>query len=409
MTGRVIIVTGSSSGIGYETARYLCEGGNDVILACRNEEKANRAIEKIKRTNPNALASFMKLDLSDLESVRKFVEAFRETGKKLNVLVNNAGVAYGAKDTSRKYTTENFEITVGTNHLGPFLLTNLLLEDLKKAAAEENGDARIVTVASHVHDQEAIKRRSNLQPIDLDDLFLFKEGVYNGFQAYKNSKAANIMFTYELARKLEDSKVKANCVCPGFVPGTDLNRNSGGMQKFFNRWVLHGMLRFTKITRSVQQGAMAVCNLATDEKYKEVTGKYFKDGQEVKSSEETLNEENQKKLWELSGGYTSLEGFEPITVERPPEPEPPKKEEKAKKKEGEEEGEAAGEAKAEEGEAKEEGKAEEEGEKKDEETKPEEGKPEDTKETKEETKEEKPEEKSEKPAEEKPAEDEKKE
>jgi len=169
------------------------------------------------------------------------------------------------------------------------------------------------------------------------------------------------MFTYELAKKLEGTNVKVNAVCPGFVPATELMRNSSGAQKFFTRYILHGMLRFVKVTRSVTQAAQAISSLVTDEKFKEVSGKYFKDGAEVKSSEETLDAEKQVKLWELSGGYVQMEGFEPIEVVQPPpeEEEKPKKEKKTEKKE---DGEAVkdGEAKpAEEGEEKAEEKAEE--------------------------------------------------
>jgi len=158
MTGRVIIVTGASSGLGYETARYLCEGGNFVILGCRDEEKATRAIEKIMQQNPNALATYMHLDLSSLESVRKFVDEFHATGKKLHVIVNNAELAMNFKDVKRQYTADGFELTIGTNHLGHFLLTNLLLDDLRKAA--ENGDARVVVVTSALHDTCCKRTRS---------------------------------------------------------------------------------------------------------------------------------------------------------------------------------------------------------------------------------------------------------
>lgn len=335
MTGRVIIVTGASSGLGYETARYLCEGGNDVILACRDDEKAKRAIDKIKQQNPNALATYMQLDLSSLDSIRKFVGEFHATGKKLHVIVNNAGLALNFKDVKRQYTADGFELTIGTNHLGPFLLTNLLLDDLKKAG--ESGDARVVVVTSALHDPRCCKRTRNLQPLDTENLLLFNEGSYNGLQAYKNSKAANIMFTYELARKLSGSGVKVNAVCPGNIPCTDLLRNAGNAEKLFSRCVLHGVLRFTKMTRTIPQGAQFICSVATDDKYKDVTGKYIKEGQEASSSEETQSEEVQTKLWELSGRYTSLDGYEPLA----PPPRPVEEEDKQEEKKAGEDTKAA--------------------------------------------------------------------
>jgi len=164
MTGRVIMVTGASGGLGFAVANYLCEGGNDVILACRDETKANRAIDKIKAKNPNALATYMNLDLASMESVRKFVDDFHALEKPLHVLINNAGVAMSPKDPKRQYTADNFEMTMGTNHFGPFLLTNLLLEDLKKSSEGEDGDARVVFVTSSVHDPDSMKRKKQTIP-----------------------------------------------------------------------------------------------------------------------------------------------------------------------------------------------------------------------------------------------------
>jgi len=120
MTAKVVIVTGATSGLGYESARILCESGNDVILACRDEEKAKRALAKIKQQNPNALATYLHLDLADLKSVRQFVDEFHALDKKLNIIINNAGVALNFRDTKRQYSEDNFELTIGTNHLGPF-------------------------------------------------------------------------------------------------------------------------------------------------------------------------------------------------------------------------------------------------------------------------------------------------
>lgn len=332
MTGRVVVVTGASSGLGYEVARYLAEGGNDVILACRSEERANRAIEKIKRLHPNALVTFMQLDLASVESVRKFVENWHASGKQLHVLVNNAGSMPAFKDNTRHFTPENFEQTIGTNYLGPFLLTNLLLEELKKAGGLENGDARIINVTCSIHDPDSVKRKNKLKPIDFDNFFLFNPGTHSSLQAYKNSKAALVMFTYELARRLEGTNVTANVVDPGFIPATELMRSAGGMQKFVNRYILHGLLRFTKATRTVQQGAAAVCALVTDDKFKGVTGKYYKETTEAKSSAESLDEEAQKKLWSQSGGYVKLDGYEAIEVTQPPPEEEPKEEKKKKEK-----------------------------------------------------------------------------
>jgi len=318
---KVVIVTGASSGLGFEASRLLSDAGHDVILACRNEEKANRAIEKIKKAGTKGTLNYINLDLTSLESVRKFVDDFHATGKKLAVLINNAGVMLPFKDTKRQFTKDNIELTMGTNHIGHFVLTNLLLDDLKKTAVED-GDARIVVISSGLHDPEMCKKRGPVQAFDADNFFLHKDGTYNGLQAYRNSKLANILFTYELSRQLDGTGVKVNAVDPGFVPTTDLLRNASGAQKFFSRYILHGMLRFMKQTRTVAQAGGVITSVAVGDKFKEVTGKYIRDGAEVKSSEESLDEARQKKVWELSGGYARLEGFEPLEIPAPEEPKP---------------------------------------------------------------------------------------
>jgi light-dependent protochlorophyllide reductase len=336
---KVVIVTGASSGLGLEVSRLLCDAGHDVIMACRNEEKANRAMDKIKKSNPKGTLTYLHLDLASLESVKKFVDDFHATGKKLAVLVNNAGLALNFKDTKRQYTKDNFELTLGTNHVGPFVLTHLLLDDLKKTATED-GDARVVVITSSMHDQECCKKRGPVQPLDLENIFLTKDGTYTGLQAYKNSKLANILFMYELNRQVDGTGVKVNAVDPGFVPTTDLLRNAPGSHKFFTRYILHGMLRFTKQTRTISQAGNAIVAVAVGDKFKDTTGKYLRDGAEVKSSEESLDEAKQKKLWELTGGYAHLDGFEALEVPQPP-PEPVKEEPKPETKAEEANGDAA--------------------------------------------------------------------
>jgi len=328
MTGRVVIVTGASSGLGYQVAKDFCDAGNDVILACRNEEKALAAIAKIKLTNPEALATYIHVDLASMESVRKFVDEFHQMNKQLNVLVNNAGVSLNVKDKRMHYSEENFELTMATNHLGHFLLTNLLLDDLKRSAGQGQ-DTRVVVVTSAEHDCKTNKAAGAQQCLDMDNLFLLKASTYSALQAYKNSKTANIMFSYELSRRLTECNVKVNAVCPGFIPSTDLLRNATCGQKFVRRCILDGLLKFTRVTRTIRQGAAAICAVASDDKFKELTGKYIKEGEEAASSEESLNEESQKRLWELSACYVHLEGYEPLDA--PPAPEEDQTTKKTKK------------------------------------------------------------------------------
>ncbi|XP_023931511.1 retinol dehydrogenase 12-like [Lingula anatina] len=153
MSKKTIIITGANTGIGFEAARILCRSGDkyEVILACRSEEKAQAAVKAIKEESPNADVMFMKLDLASLDSVRQFVDNFLATGKKLHVLCNNAGMATNFSDNVRHLTKDGFEMTMGTNHFGHFLLTNLLLDKLKSTAASD-GEARIVVTSSGMHD-----------------------------------------------------------------------------------------------------------------------------------------------------------------------------------------------------------------------------------------------------------------
>ncbi|XP_061186025.1 retinol dehydrogenase 13-like [Saccostrea echinata] len=320
MTGRVIIVTGANCGIGFEAAKKLCEAGNDVILACRSEENGKAAVEKILQENPNALATFLQLDLADLASIRKFVEDFHALGKKLNVLVNNAGIFLKMSDRVRKFTKDNFELTMGTNYLGPFLLTHLLLDDLKKTASE-NGDSRIVMVASTLHDINDRGNRGGVKPFDLENFFLEKDGTYNGHQAYKNSKLAMVMSTHSLARKLEGTGVSVNCMCPGFIPSTQLSRHASSASRFMLKYIMGPVFKVAKISRTVDHGSKMIVELSVNEKYKDVSGKYFKDFEAAESSEESRNEEVQGQLYELSARYCHLEGYEPLDAPAPPPPE----------------------------------------------------------------------------------------
>ncbi|XP_056007617.1 retinol dehydrogenase 11-like isoform X2 [Ostrea edulis] len=318
MTGRVIIITGANSGIGFEAARKLCEAGNDVILACRSEENGKAAVERILEGNPNALATFLQLDVADLASVRKFVEDFHNLGKKLHVLVNNAGLFLRQDDRVRQFTKDNFELTMGTNYLGPFLLTHLLLDDLKKTGSE-SGDSRIVMVTSSLHDLNNRMNR-DLDKLDMENFFMEKEGSFSGNQAYKNSKVALVMFMYSLARKLEGTGVAVNSMCPGFIPDTQLSRHASSAKRFMLKYLISPLLRVAKVTRTTDHGSKMIVELSVNEKYKDVSGKYLVDFEAQESSEESQNEEMQKQLYELSARYCHLEGYEPLDAPAPPPP-----------------------------------------------------------------------------------------
>lgn len=218
MSGKVAIITGANSGIGYETARVLALKGADVVMACRNVQKANDAAEKIRRENPAGTIEVMQLDLADLDSVRQFAGAFLETHDRLDLLINNAGIMtppYGK-------TVQGFETQFGVNHLGHFALTGLLIDQIVQTP-----ESRVVTVSSMMH------RAGN---IDFDDLNC-DEKAYQATPAYGQSKLANLLFTYELQRKL--AAAGANTIAVAAHPGwteTNLQQHSGSI-RFFNRFV----------------------------------------------------------------------------------------------------------------------------------------------------------------------------
>ncbi len=198
LTGRVAIVTGANSGIGKITAGSLASMGAHVVLACRSVERGAAAAAELVNEDPNRSIEVLRLDLSDLTDVRRFVVDFRGRHPRLDILVNNAGRVVGEHNIS----AQGHELTLATNHLGPFLLTTSLLDLL-----EESEDGRVVTVASVAHRQGTI---------DLDDL----QGdarEYAALTVYAASKLANVLFTRELARRVGPGSVAVNCVHPGTI------------------------------------------------------------------------------------------------------------------------------------------------------------------------------------------------
>ena len=206
--GKVVIVTGSSSGLGYETAKVLANKSATVIVAVRNEEKGNAAVAKIKVENPNADIQVMLVDLANLESVHKFAENFKKKFKKLDLLINNAGVM----TPPYAKTKDGFELQFGTNHLGHFALTGLLIDLIK-----ETPNSRIVNVSSTAH------KIGNLNFNDLN----WETRRYNKFRSYGDSKLANLYFTSELQKRL--SKQSLGVIVASAHPGataTELSRHS---------------------------------------------------------------------------------------------------------------------------------------------------------------------------------------
>ncbi|KAK3872325.1 hypothetical protein Pcinc_022543 [Petrolisthes cinctipes] len=214
LDGKTVIVTGASAGIGKEAARDLARRGARIILACRNLEKAQRVAEEITTDTWNHNVVVRELDVSDLDSVRKFAKEILTTEEHLDILINNAGMAGHPK---REVTHDGLELTMATNHYGHFLLTNLLLKLLKKSAP-----SRIIVVSSVMH-----KFCTKLDPEDLN----FEKKYYSFFSSYNQSKLCNVLFTLELADRLKGVGVTANCLHPGAV-ATDISARGGHILYF---------------------------------------------------------------------------------------------------------------------------------------------------------------------------------
>lgn len=193
--GKIVIITGANAGIGKETAIDLARRGGKIYLACRDIKRGEEALSEIKEESGSSDVHFLQLDLASLQSIRDFSKRFHELESQLHILVNNAGVMACPKS----FTKDGFEMHLGTNHLGHFLLTNLLLDILKASAP-----SRVVVVSSLFHIVGKIRKN------DLNG-----ERFYFRWFAYASSKLANILFTRELTRRLEGTRVTVNCLHPG--------------------------------------------------------------------------------------------------------------------------------------------------------------------------------------------------
>jgi retinol dehydrogenase 14 len=277
MGGKVVLITGGTSGIGKAAATALAAMGARVVVTGRDEERGERAVEEIRRDTGGEV-SLMLADLAVQDDVGRLAEEFQERHNRLDVLVNNAGVV----QSERTETPDAIETTLAVNHLAPFLLTNLLLDLLKRSAP-----SRIITVAS---DAERWGR------LDLDDLQSRRK--YRGMQVYGMTKLANIMFTFELAERLRGTGVTANCVHPGAVNTNFAMNNRGIMTLLFRAFKL--------FMRSPEQGADTIIYLASSPDVEGMTGKYLSDRKLTTASDMAYNEDLRERLWENSEELTSL-------------------------------------------------------------------------------------------------------
>ncbi|MBI2060981.1 MAG: SDR family oxidoreductase [Nitrospirae bacterium] len=272
MTGKTCIVTGANSGVGYFTALGLAKTGARVVMVCRSRERGGEALDTIRKETGSKSVELMIADFSSQTSIRTFAGEFVKRHPRLDVLINNAGIIAGP----RVVTPEGLEYTFALNHIGYFLTTALLLPHLKKSAP-----ARIINVASEGHRMGRIR---------FDDLQM--ERGYTAMKAYNQSKLANVLFTYELARRLEGTGISANCLHPGAV-----GSNFGGTSVW---WMRVGMKLGKPFLLTPEKAARGPVYLATSSEVANVTGKYFWNKRVMPSSGRSHNNEDAGKLWEVS-------------------------------------------------------------------------------------------------------------
>lgn len=288
---RTAMITGGNSGIGFAAAGKLAGKGFHVILASRDQQKSALAIDRIRAANPGASVESIPLDLASFTAIRQCAAAFQSKGLPLNLLINHAGGSFPGRQAG--FTADGFELTFGTNHLGHFLLTYLLLDDLRRSAP-----ARVITVSSQLH----IPGYAGGPRPDFDYDNLKAEKYYNSQVFYKNAKLANIWFAYELQRRLAGSGVTSNAVCPGFVPDSIAERRKSPVE----RWLYREVLARMPFARSLEQASSTYLFVATDPRYEITGGKFIVDGKEIPSSAESYDEEKARCLWEASWKWCGL-------------------------------------------------------------------------------------------------------
>lgn len=278
LDGKVCLVTGASRGIGFWTAHGLAARGAHVILIGHHQGRGESALSTLQTKFGTAAARFIKTDLSDQDAIHGMAQEIKQRYPALHVLVNNAGGFF----LTRRESTDGIEMTFALNHLNYFMTTLLLLDLLL-----QHPEGRIVNVSSNAH------RGQKMRFHDLQ----FEDG-YNGLNAYGQSKLANLLFTYELSRRLQDQSITVNALHPGFVH-THLGKHHWLIRPFLE--VIH--LLFAK---SPQEGAQTPIYLASSPVVEGVSGKYYVDQEPVPSSRASRSQEDARRLWEISERMTGL-------------------------------------------------------------------------------------------------------
>jgi NAD(P)-dependent dehydrogenase (short-subunit alcohol dehydrogenase family) len=279
MEGKLCIITGATSGIGEATARALADMGGRIVIISRNQTRCIATVERIKNVTGNSAIEYFVADLSSQKDIYNVAQEINDRYDSINVLVNNAGNIF----YKRRESVDGIEMTFALNHLAYFLLTTLLLDKIRKCIHIQGVPARIINVSSRAHVNTGM---------NFDDL---EGGIsYDGWRAYGQSKLANVLFTYELARRLRGTGVMVNALHPGYV-ATGIGAKDNGL------WgkILGSMTQRTG-SMSPEEGAETSIYLASSPEVQGVTGKYFAAKQAVPSSSESYDEEKAERLWQVS-------------------------------------------------------------------------------------------------------------
>jgi len=279
MNGKICLVTGATNGIGKATAQALAQMGATVVMVGRDAQKAAQVTEEIRVASNNQHVDWLLADLSSQQDIRRLATEFKSKYSQLHVLLNNAGGTF----RTRQLSVDGIEMTFALNHLAYFLLTNLLLDTIKASAP-----ARIINISSDAHSGGKI---------DFDNLQ--GERSYSSFGPYANSKLANILFTTELARRLEGTGVTVNALHPGFT-NTGFGKNNPGL--LMN---IMGVI-VPLIARSPEKGAETSLYLASSPEAQSITGKYFVDCKVSQPAPQATNTAVAKKLWDVSAELVHL-------------------------------------------------------------------------------------------------------
>ncbi|MED6121128.1 Short-chain dehydrogenase TIC 32, chloroplastic [Stylosanthes scabra] len=283
-SGMTAIVTGATSGIGTETTRVLAMRGAHVVMAVRNLTAAKQVKESILKEFPSAQVDAMELDLTSIQSVKNFASQYKSSARPLNILINNAGIMACPFTLSK----DNIELQFATNHIGHFVLTNLLLDTMKKTSRQSKREGRIVNVSSEAH------RFTYSQGIRFDKIN--DQASYQRWRAYGQSKLANILHANELARRLKEdgADITANSLHPGTI-ATNLFRH---MDMGVATGIVNAIGRL--VLKNVQQGAATTCYVALHPQVKGVSGKYFSDCNLSQTTSHGTDADLAKKLWDFS-------------------------------------------------------------------------------------------------------------